>query len=84
MLCRPSTAYGADGPWGTNVDSQGNVILGYSGPNATIAQCPTGQVIVGMRVGASSLGGFTYFEVGPDHVLACLPLCQSELFVGIT
>lgn len=64
-LCRPSSSYGADGPWGQVWNNATQTwIVGYQGPNPTIATCPSGQNIVGLKTAANSLGGFTYLQVG--------------------
>lgn len=62
LMCRPQSAYGADGPWGQV--SYGSTILGYTGPNPYNAQCPAGEIIIGLQTAAASLGGFTFLQVG--------------------
>ncbi|KAK9805080.1 hypothetical protein WJX73_002781, partial [Symbiochloris irregularis] len=77
MTMAPPTAYGADGPWGPVIglvgsEETGFITMGYTGPDATVAQCPADQVIVGLKAAGASLGGITYLEI------ICAPSCWDD------
>ncbi|KAK9805116.1 hypothetical protein WJX73_010564 [Symbiochloris irregularis] len=70
LVLAPNTSYGADGPWG-QVTINNTAMIGYQGPNPQVASCPAGQLIVGLKTAAASLGGFTYLQI------ICAPTCWN-------
>lgn len=59
-MCSPNTSAGFYGPFGNNYSTN---TFGYQGSDAVLAQCPAGQLVVGVTTSFATLGGFNSFQV---------------------